>query len=30
MPDELAQTIIAKKYNVDVKHLFPAKEEVQL
>ena len=29
-PDELAQTIIAKKYNVDVKHLFPAKEEVQL
>lgn len=30
VPDELAQTIIAKKYNVDVKHLFPAKEEVQL
>lgn len=29
-PDELAQTIIAQKYNVDVKHLFPSKEEVQL
>ena len=28
--DELAQTIIRKKNNVDVKHLFPAKEEVQL
>lgn len=30
VPDELAQTIIAQKYNVDVKHLFPAKEEAQL
>ncbi len=30
VPDELAQTIIAQKYNVDVKHLFPSKEEVQL
>lgn len=28
VPDELAQTIIAEKYDVDVKHLFP-KEEVQ-
>lgn len=26
VPDELAQTIIAKKYNVDVKHLFPKEE----
>lgn len=27
VPDELAQTIIAKKYNVDVKHLFPISDK---
>lgn len=29
VPDELAQTIIAEKFNVDVKHLFPRKEVQQ-
>lgn len=28
VPDELAQTIIAKKFNVDVKSLFPKEEQL--
>lgn len=30
VPDELAQSIIAAKYDVDVNYLFPKEEEVQL